>query len=106
MGQNNRNIGFTLTKLIIVIVISGVLAAVAASGFIDLSSDAKISVLHSLGGQFKSTTDLVPIKARLKGPRAVNTNPISPVTFNPDRLHKKAAYKKSPRFIISNKNNV
>jgi prepilin-type N-terminal cleavage/methylation domain-containing protein len=106
MGQNNRNIGFTLVELIMVIVISGVLVAVAASGLIDLSSDAKISVLHSLRGQFKSTTDLVPIKARLKGLTAVNTNPIGPVTLNPDRLHKKAAYKRSPRFIISNKNNV
>jgi len=89
MGQNNRNIGFTLLELIIVIVISGVLAAVAAPGFIDLSSDAKISVLHSLRGQFKSTTDLMPIKARLRrlrGLRSVNTNPICPVTFNPDKL--------------------
>ena len=86
MGQNNRNIGFTLLELIIVIVISGVLAAVAAPGFIDLSSDAKISVLHSLRGQFKSTTDLMPIKARLRRLRSVNTNPICPVTFNPDKL--------------------
>jgi hypothetical protein len=106
MGQNNRNIGFILVELIMVIVILGVLGTVAASGLIDLSSETKISVLHSLRGQFKSTMDLVPIKGKHKGLTAVSTNPIGPVTFNPDRLHKKAAYKKSPRFIISNKNNV
>ncbi len=75
MKLNNKNNGFTLIELIIVIVILGVLAAVAAPKFIDISSDAKIAVLNSLSGQFKSTTNLVKMKARVKGLKAVPTNP-------------------------------
>lgn len=75
MKPDNKNSGFTLIELIIVIVILGVLAAVAAPRFIDLSSDAKISVLNSLKSQFKATTNLVQIKARLKGLRVVDSNP-------------------------------
>jgi len=75
VNKKNKNTGFTLIELIIVIVILGVLAAVAAPKFLDISSDAKIAVLNSLSGQFKSTINLVQAKARVKGLRAVATNP-------------------------------
>jgi MSHA pilin protein MshA len=73
--KNNTNNGFTLIELIIVIVILGVLAVIAAPKFIDISSDAKIAVLTSLSGQFKSTTNLVKMKARLKGLKSAVENP-------------------------------
>ncbi|GAC21091.1 prepilin-type N-terminal cleavage/methylation domain-containing protein [Paraglaciecola arctica] len=73
--SKNKNKGFTLIELIIVIVILGILAVVAAPKFIDISSDAKIAVLNSLSGQFKSTITLVQMKARVKGLKTAATNP-------------------------------
>ncbi len=67
--------GFTLIELIVVIVILGVLAVVAAPRFIDLSSDARVAALQSLAGQMRSATDLVQAKARAQGLRPVATNP-------------------------------
>jgi MSHA pilin protein MshA len=74
MGPYNKQNGFTLIELIIVIVILGILSVVAAPRFIDLSSDAKIAVLNSLSGQFKSTVNLVQMKARTKGLKPVENN--------------------------------
>tara|TARA_B110000091_G_C13815818_1_gene477727 strand:+ start:2228 stop:2392 length:165 start_codon:yes stop_codon:yes gene_type:complete len=47
----------------------------AAPKCIDISSNAKISVFNSLSSQLKSTTNLVQMKARLKGLKAVVTGP-------------------------------
>ena len=59
--------GFTLIELIIVIVILGVLAVTAAPRFIDVSSDANISVLKSMGGAINSAADLVYVKSAIQG---------------------------------------
>lgn len=67
--------GFTLIELIIVIVILGILAVSASAKFLDLSRDAKISVLTSIAGEIRETNKLVQTKARVKGLRATSTNP-------------------------------
>ncbi|GAA6182828.1 MULTISPECIES: prepilin-type N-terminal cleavage/methylation domain-containing protein [Alteromonadaceae] len=67
--------GFTLIELIIVIVILGILTVVAAPRFIDISSDAKISVLNGIAGNIRSTVSLVQHKARIKGLTTTSTNP-------------------------------
>lgn len=82
MKVNTKTSGFTLIELILIIVILGVLATVAAPRFINLSSDAKIAVLNSLKGQFKSTINLVQIKARVKGLKTVLTNPGGTIQTN------------------------
>lgn len=69
--------GFTLIELIIVIVILGVLAVVAAPRFIDAGRDAKISVLNNIAGQMYSTIRLVKSKAIIAGLAASSTNPNS-----------------------------
>jgi len=47
----------------------------AAPKCIDISSNEKISVFNSLSSQLKSTTNLVQMKAKLKGLKAVVTGP-------------------------------
>jgi MSHA pilin protein MshA len=65
--QQQQQHGFTLIELVVVIVILGVLAAIAAPRFIDLSSDANVAVLKSMGGGIKSAGQLVHGKATIQG---------------------------------------
>lgn len=55
--------GFTLIELVVVIVILGILSAVAAPRFINLSGDANAAALEALGGSLMSTANLYHTKA-------------------------------------------
>lgn len=66
----NTHKGFTLIELIIVIVILGILAVTAAPKFVDVSSDANISVLKSMGGSINSASQLVYAKSAIQGVHA------------------------------------
>jgi len=54
--------GFTLIELIIVIVILGIIAVVAAPRFIDIASDARVSALIGIQGNFEAGLRLVRMK--------------------------------------------
>lgn len=59
--------GFTLIELVVVIVILGILAVTAAPKFIDLTGDAKASVVQAVEGSLNSAADMAHAKALVKG---------------------------------------
>lgn len=71
---SNKNIntqaGFTLIELVVVIVILGILAATAAPKFINLSGDARESVMRGVQGSINSAVSLVHSKALIEGETA------------------------------------
>ena len=59
--------GFTLIELVVVIIILGILAAVALPKFMGLSSDARSSVVSGLSGSVTEAADMVHALAEVKG---------------------------------------
>lgn len=65
--------GFTLIELILVIVLLGVLATVAAPKFIDITDDAQLKILLTMKGAIKSAETLVALDISLN-PERLNSN--------------------------------
>jgi len=62
--------GFTLIELVIVIVILGILAATAAPKFINLTGDARESVMSGVQGSINSAVNIAHAKALIEGQTA------------------------------------
>ncbi|MCL1113751.1 type II secretion system GspH family protein [Shewanella basaltis] len=59
--------GFTLIELVVVIIILGILAVTAAPKFINLQGDARVSALNGLKASIQGANTLVYSKAALAG---------------------------------------
>jgi MSHA pilin protein MshA len=85
MKNFNKQKGFTLIELVVVIVILGILAVTAAPKFIDLTGDAKGSVIEAVKGSINSAADLAHAKALVQG-QVGSTGAISAAGANIDLL--------------------
>ncbi len=73
--------GFTLIELVMVIVILGVLAAVAVVRFVDLSGDARTSSIRALEGSVKTASALINSFIGVRGQGAVGAGSPVNLTF-------------------------
>ena len=76
LNLNKRNSGFTLIELVIVIIIVGILAAVALPKFIDIQRDARIAKVNALFGSVRVAGSLAKVRCELdlaQGLTAVGT---------------------------------
>jgi MSHA pilin protein MshA len=64
--MRNQN-GFTLIELVVVIVILGILSAVAIPKFIDMQANARVSALEGLYGALQSASALAHAQALVDG---------------------------------------
>ena len=72
-----RNTGFTLIELVVVIVILGILAVVAAPKFLNLQGDARHAALEGLKGSIEGAIGITYGKAAING---VETSPLSSIS--------------------------
>ncbi|WP_272931645.1 type II secretion system protein [Shewanella sp. KX20019] len=74
----DREKGFTLIELVVVIIILGILAVIAAPKFINFSRDAKISALEGIGAAIVFAADETYLKAQIEGAAQARSSASNP----------------------------
>ena len=71
--------GFTIIELVVVIVILGILAAVAAPKFLNLQGDARKTVIQGVEGALRGASSIIHAKALITGgdPATVTADGVS-----------------------------
>lgn len=108
MKTKKNQAGFTLIELVLVIVLVGVLAAVALPKFVDLGSDARISAIKGVDGAMRSANTVIYAKAAISNSMgatgSVTISGVSIATaygFAADALELAKAMDLSPDFLTS-----
>ena len=79
-SKPTKNAGFTLIELVVVIIVLGVLAVIAAPKFINLKSDANRAAIKSAVGSIKSSVSLFKSKTLTSGNNLTDVVTFSEIT--------------------------